>query len=46
VWTTTIRRAGEGKVAATAFGTNDPDEVAVTALGVSGVASEATVIVP
>ena len=45
-WTTTVRHAGEGKLGATAFGTNDPDEVAVTALGASGVASSATIIIP
>jgi hypothetical protein len=29
-----------------AFGTSDPDEVAVTALSVTGVASVATVVAP
>ena len=39
VWTTTLRPAGEGKLGVFAFGTNDPDEIAVTAIGVTGIAS-------
>src|SRR6185503_17718384 len=39
VWTTAVRPAGEGKLGVAAFGTNDPDEIAVTAIGVTGIAS-------
>ena len=39
VWTTTLRPTGEGKLGVFAFGTNDPDEIAVTAIGVTGIAS-------
>jgi uncharacterized lipoprotein YddW (UPF0748 family) len=39
VWATTLRPAGEGKLGVFAFGTNDPDEIAVTAIGATGVAS-------
>ncbi|HEY9230125.1 MAG TPA: family 10 glycosylhydrolase [Gemmatimonadaceae bacterium] len=46
VWTTTVRHAGENNVEAMAFGTTDPDEVAVTALGVSGIASPPAVVTP
>jgi uncharacterized lipoprotein YddW (UPF0748 family) len=45
-WTTTVRHAGDGQVGAMAYGTSAPDELAVTAIGVSGVASTATVVVP
>lgn len=45
-WTTNLRPAGEGKLAAGAFGTNDPDEVAVTAISATGVASDPAIITP
>lgn len=45
-WSTNLRPAGEGQLDASAFGTSDPDEVAVTAIGVAGVAGAATVIQP
>jgi uncharacterized lipoprotein YddW (UPF0748 family) len=46
VWMTTLRPSGEARLAAGAFGTANPDEVAVTAIGLTGVASAATVIAP
>ena len=46
VWTTTLRPHGEGALGAYAFGTTDPDEVAVTAIGNGGVASAPTLIAP
>ena len=46
VWTTSVRRAGDENMGAASFGTHEPDEIAVTALGVSGVASQPTVITP
>ncbi|HEX3866047.1 MAG TPA: family 10 glycosylhydrolase [Gemmatimonadaceae bacterium] len=45
-WVTTLRPAGDGRLAASAFGTTDPDEVAVTAIGVSGMASAPSIIQP
>jgi uncharacterized lipoprotein YddW (UPF0748 family) len=45
-WATTLRPAGEGRLGAAAFGTNDPDEIAVTALSESGVASAPTIVTP
>lgn len=45
-WTTTLRPAGDGRFEASAFGTADPDEVAVTAITATGVASVATLIAP
>jgi uncharacterized lipoprotein YddW (UPF0748 family) len=45
-WTMNLRPAGEGRLAAGAFGTSDPDEIAVTALSPTGVASEPTIVVP
>ena len=44
VWTTALRPTGEGKLGVSAFGTNDPDEIAVTAIGVSGIASVPAVV--
>jgi hypothetical protein len=44
VWTTALRPTGEGKLGVFAFGTNDPDEVAVTAIGASGIASTPTLL--
>ena len=46
VWLTTLRPMGEGRLGAGAFGATDPDEVAVTAIGLTGVASAPTVIAP
>jgi uncharacterized lipoprotein YddW (UPF0748 family) len=46
VWMTTLRPAREGQLGAAAFGTNSPDEIAVSAIGLTGVASVATVIAP
>jgi len=45
-WTTTLRPAGLGQLAASAFGTADPDEVAVTAVGTTGIASTPTLVAP
>jgi hypothetical protein len=46
LWTTTLRPHGEGALAAFAFGTNDPDEIAVTAIGRSGIASAPALVAP
>lgn len=46
LWTTSVRFAGDGNIGAASFGTNDPDEVAVTALTMSGVASATTIVIP
>jgi uncharacterized lipoprotein YddW (UPF0748 family) len=46
VWSMTLRPAGEGNLLASAFGTSDPDEIAVTALSQTGVASEPTIVTP
>jgi len=46
LWTTALRPSGEGKLGVFAFGTNDPDEVAVTAIGTSGIASTPSIIAP
>jgi uncharacterized lipoprotein YddW (UPF0748 family) len=46
VWTTTLRPRGEGSLGAFAFGTNDPDEIAVTAISPTGMASTATLVAP
>ena len=45
-WTTTLRPAGEGRIGAGAFGSAEPDEIAVTALSETGVASQPTIITP
>jgi hypothetical protein len=45
-WTSSLRAAGEGQLSVGAFGTSDPDEVAVTAIGATGVASTPTVVAP
>jgi hypothetical protein len=45
-WTSSLRPAGEGQLTAGSFGTADPDEVAVTAIGATGIASTATVVAP
>lgn len=45
-WATTLRPAGDGRLEASAFGTAGPDEVAVTAITATGVASVATLVAP
>ena len=45
-WAMTLRPAGEGRLGADAFGTSDPDEIAVTALSETGVASVPTIVTP
>jgi hypothetical protein len=45
-WSMTLRPAGEGRLAAASFGTSDPDEIAVTALSQTGVASPPTIVTP
>jgi hypothetical protein len=45
-WSMTLRPAGEGRLGAAAFGTSDPDEIAVTALSETGVASAPTIVTP
>jgi hypothetical protein len=45
-WTTSLRPSGEGRLAAAALGTNEPDEIAVTAISPTGVASEPTIVTP
>ena len=45
-WTTTVRGAGEGRLAASTYGTADADEVAVTAVSATGVAGTATLVAP
>ncbi|MEO7086203.1 MAG: family 10 glycosylhydrolase, partial [Gemmatimonadaceae bacterium] len=44
VWASSLRPAGDGRLAASAFGTVDPDEIAVTAVGATGMASAPTVV--
>jgi uncharacterized lipoprotein YddW (UPF0748 family) len=46
IWATTLRPAGEGRLGASAFGTAEPDEIAVTALSPTGMASAPTIVVP
>jgi len=43
-WITTLRPASDARLSAASFGTANPDEVAITAIGLTGVASMATVI--
>jgi len=45
-WVTSLRPTGEGRLLAGALGTNDPDEIAVTAISATGVAGEATIVTP
>ena len=45
-WDTSLRPAGEGRMTANAFGTADPDEVAVTAVSPTGMASPPAIILP
>jgi uncharacterized lipoprotein YddW (UPF0748 family) len=46
LWSTTLRSAGEGKLSAAAFGTVDPDEIAVTAVSPTGVTGQPAVVTP
>jgi len=46
IWTTSLRPAGEGDLAAGVFGEIEPDEIAITALSSTGVASQPTIITP
>jgi uncharacterized lipoprotein YddW (UPF0748 family) len=45
-WTSTLRSATEGQAMTESFGAADPDEVAVTAIGTTGVASTPTIVAP
>jgi uncharacterized lipoprotein YddW (UPF0748 family) len=45
-WAMTLRPTGEGRLGAAAFGTSDPDEIAVTALSETGIASAPTIVTP
>jgi hypothetical protein len=45
-WSSTLRPAGSGQATTESFGTSDPDEVAVTAIGATGVASIPTIVAP
>lgn len=45
-WTTSVRIAGQSHIGSGAFGTTEPGEIAVTALGVSGMASATTIVIP
>src|SRR6185436_16417832 len=40
-WTTALRPAGEGRIDASAFGVNEAAELAVTAISMSGMSSQA-----
>jgi hypothetical protein len=45
-WTSTLRSATDGQAMTESFGAVDPDEVAVTAIGTTGVASTPTIVAP
>jgi hypothetical protein len=45
-WETSLRPAGEGHLVATAFGTSDPDEIAVSAISPTGMASAPAIVMP
>jgi uncharacterized lipoprotein YddW (UPF0748 family) len=45
-WTTALRMAGEGTIDASAFGTTEATELAVTAISMSGMSSAPTVVTP
>jgi uncharacterized lipoprotein YddW (UPF0748 family) len=45
-WWSTLRPALRGQVTTESFGANDPDEVAVTAISATGVASTPTIVAP
>lgn len=46
VWTTALRPVGGGQEQVGAFDTNVPDEIAVTAISTTGVASSPTIVMP
>jgi uncharacterized lipoprotein YddW (UPF0748 family) len=45
-WSSTLRPALRGQATTESFGANDPDEVAVTAISATGVASTPTIVAP
>ena len=45
-WATALRPTGDGQLAVSAFGTDQPDEIAVTAIGPNGLASEPALALP
>jgi hypothetical protein len=45
-WTSTLRPAADARTVTESFGATDPDEVAVTAIGITGVASTPTIVAP
>jgi hypothetical protein len=45
-WTSTLRPATAGQPMTESFGSRDPDEVAVMAIGLTGVASTPTIVAP
>jgi uncharacterized lipoprotein YddW (UPF0748 family) len=45
-WTSTLQPAGTGTLAAGAFGTDDPDEIAVRGISPSGMVGPPTIVVP
>jgi uncharacterized lipoprotein YddW (UPF0748 family) len=45
-WTSTLRPAAAGQSMTESFGATDPDEVAVTAVGATGISSTATIVAP
>ena len=45
-WSSTLRPAAAGQSMTESFGSTDPDEVAVTAIGATGVSSTATIVAP
>jgi hypothetical protein len=46
VWTTSLRPTGEGQLIASVLGGADIDEIAVTAISPTGVASAPTIVSP
>jgi hypothetical protein len=45
-WTTTIQPTGVGTLTAGALGTDDPDEIAVSAVSPTGIVGPPTIVVP
>ncbi|HMA24978.1 MAG TPA: hypothetical protein VKP00_13310, partial [Gemmatimonadaceae bacterium] len=45
-WLSTLRPGLAGQMTTESFGVADPDEVAVTAIGATGMASTATIVAP
>ena len=45
-WSSTLRPAAPGQPMTESFGATDPDEVAVTAIGATGMSSTATIVAP